>query len=108
MENEGLYEEYRIVIQQGGGKPYSLWTFKSFNECYAQLIELIQNQTKNVKKEYYVTNDFFKNEFQPFYNGITKYTIQKRKVNEWETYTKSKEEKAQKEKSNIISFRKIG
>lgn len=77
--------EYTIVIQKGKGRPYSLHTFDNFNACYCKLLEMIK--TPKVNMEYYVLNDFYKNEYIPFIDNITKYTIKVRNVSEWEIYS---------------------
>ena len=92
-------EEYRIVKQVGNSKPYSLYTFNNFNDCYLHLLKLIEMQQTEVNKKYYVTNTFFKNKYPPFIENIIKYTIEVRTVNKWKEY---KEQKAINKK--IIPF----
>lgn len=81
-------KEFRIVVQNGKAQPYSLWTFQTYEACYLKLIELINDKKKSVKNEYYVINDFWKNEFDPFYADITKYKVEVREVKEWQTFGK--------------------
>ena len=81
-----MVKEFRIVKQVGNSKPYSLYTFSNFNDCYVHLLELIQNQQRCVNKKYYVTNAFFKNKYPAFVDGIITYTIEVRKVEEWNKY----------------------
>lgn len=98
-------EEYRIVQQIGNSKPYSLYTFNNFNDCYLHLLNLIQIQQSSVRKKYYVTNSFFNNKYPPFLDGIVQYTIEVREVNEWKEY---KEEKVASKNLNkkVLPFRK--
>ena len=79
-------KEYRIVIQRGKGTPYSNWTFKTFEACYSKLLDLIEQQSTNVKKEYYVINNFYKNPYPAFLSDIVKYTIECREVTSWKVY----------------------
>ena len=95
-------QEFRIVVQNGSAKPYSLWTFSTFEACYSKLIAFIQYKSSQVKPEFYVLNDFYENKYPAFLNDITKYTIEHRVVNEWEKY--SKEEEKQKNDNKIIYF----
>lgn len=95
-------KEYRIVVQKGNCRPYSLWTFKTFDDCYIKLLELINLQSMNVKKEYYVINNFFDNQYVPFLNDITKYTIECREVTEWRKY--EKEKRHNKSTNKVISL----
>ena len=81
-------KEYTILIQNGNAKPFTLHTFNDFELCYCKLLEMIN--TDKVRKEYYVLNDFYKNEYVPFLNNITKYTIKVRDVSEWEIYSEKK------------------
>ncbi len=81
-------QEYTILIQNGQAKPYTLHVFNDFDTCYCKLLEMIH--TDKVKKEYYVINDFYQNEYVPFLPNLTKYTIKVRNVSEWQTYSKSK------------------
>lgn len=83
-------EEYRIVKQIGDSKPYSLYIFNNFNDCYMYLLKLIDIQQTSVNKKYYVTNSFFKNKYPPFINGIIRYTIEVREVDSWKEYKESK------------------
>ena len=62
-------KEYTIIIQHGKGKPFSLHTFNNFDLCYCKLLEMINTPKANM--EYYVVNDFFKNEYTPFIDNIT-------------------------------------
>lgn len=91
-------KEYRIIKQIGDSKPYSFRTFSSFEECYFELLRLIDLQKENVRKEYYVTNDFYNNEYPPFFKNITIFTIEERSVNSWKLYKQNKNNK-------IINFR---
>lgn len=81
-------KEFRIIKQIGDSKPYSFKTFSTFEECYIELLRLISLQEENVKKEYYVLNDFYNNQHPPFLKNIVKFKIEEREVNEWKTYTK--------------------
>ena len=103
MSKNDFKMEYRIVIQKGRAKPYTLWTFNTYEACYFKLIELIQDHNSKVQKEYYVTNEDFENEYPAFLADITKYTIQCRSVEEWEEY---RETRVHKNKSNVLMFRK--
>lgn len=78
-------KEYTIIVQYGSGKPFQLYTYNSFESCYCALLSIIN--TNRSKKEYYVINDFYKNEYTPFLKDITKYTIKVRDVTEWEIYS---------------------
>lgn len=95
--------EYRIVEQHKKGKEYSLWSFYSFNECYSKLLEMIENQKKCVSNKYYVCNDFYDNEYEPFFEDLTKFTIQVREVTNWKDY----KENTQQKNNNILFFHKI-
>ena len=77
-------QEFRILRQNGTGKPFSLWTFSSFEACYCQLLELIEDCSNCVCKDYYVFNDFYENEFFPSANY--KFKIECREVGKWRTY----------------------
>ncbi len=92
-------EEYRIIVQKGKGKPYSLWSFSNFNDCYMKLLEITSNHSNMVNKEFYVNNDFWNNKYQPFLPNITFYTVECRNVSKWETY----KEKS-KSKNKILPF----
>ena len=92
--------EFRLVVQNGDARPYSLWTFPNFEACYVKLIEIIQNKSTCVRPEYYVINEFYKNTYQPFLKDITKYTIECREVTEWVLYKKENEKN--NKKSNIV------
>ena len=83
MSKNDFKMEYRIVTQKGRAKPYSLWTFNTYEACYLKLMELIQQHNSMVQKEYYVTNENFENEYPAFLADITKYTIQCRSVEEY-------------------------
>lgn len=85
--------EFRIVTQHGNARPFSLWTFNSFEACYCKLYEFIQDKKTHVSPEYYVINDFYDNEYPPFLNDITKYKIECREVENWELYSKNKKKK---------------
>lgn len=91
-------EEYRIVVQNGSGKPYSVWTFDNFDSCYYKLLDMIRSQCTWSNKEYYVFNDFYNNEYPPFVNA-RKYTIEHRKVSDWKIY-KEKKQKNKNSNSN--------
>ena len=93
-------KEYTIIIQHGKGKPFSLHTFNNFDLCYCKLLEMIN--TPKVNMEYYVLNDFFKNEYTPFVDNITKYTIKVRNVSEWETYSQIKHSYNQERNLNNV------
>ena len=96
-------KEYTIIIQHGKGKPFSLHTFNNFDLCYCKLLEMIN--TPKVNMEYYVLNDFFKNEYTPFVDNITKYTIKVRNVSEWETYSQTKHSYNQElNRNNVINL----
>ena len=83
--------EYRIMRQNGTGKPFSLWTYSSFDACYYKLLELIENCSSRVCKDYYVFNDFYENEFFP--SATYKFKIEYREVGNWKSYTSEKKEK---------------
>ena len=93
-------KESTILLQNGNAKPYTLHVFHNFDSCYCKLLEMIN--TDKVQKEYYVLNDFYKNEYMPFLPNITKYTIQVRDVTEWEIY--STEKHSLKTTKKIINF----
>lgn len=84
-------QEYRIFRQNGTGKPFSLWTYNSFEACYCKLLELINNCSSCVHKDYYVFNDFYDNEFFP--SAYYKFKIECREVGKWKSYTLEKKEK---------------
>ncbi len=81
-------KEFTIVIQHGKARPFTLHSFDNFESCYGKLLEMIN--IDKVNKEYYVVNDFYKNEYVPFLHDITKYTVKVRNVSEWEVYSKEK------------------
>ena len=89
--------EYRLVIQNGNAKPYSLSTFDNFYDCYCQLLSMISMQSRWIHNEYYVLNDFYKNEYPPFLKDIRKYKIEVREVGTWRIYS-SKDKKRNNEK----------
>ena len=76
--------EYRIVIQHGQAKPYSLWSFNTYEACYFKLMEFINDRKHSARKEYFVENDFFENEYPAYIDGITRYRIEFRDVSKWE------------------------
>lgn len=84
---------FRIVTQHGTARPFSLWTFTSFDACYCKLLEFIQNKSEQSRPEYYVINDFYNNVYPPFLNDITKYKIECREVENWELYSKNKKKR---------------
>ena len=92
-------QEYRIIRQNGTGKPFSLWTYNSFETCYCKLLELIVDCSSCVHKDYYVFNDFYKNEFFP--SATYKFKVEYRQVGEWQTY---EEEKQQRKNNKIIKI----
>ena len=94
-------QEYTILIQKGKGHPYTLYTYNDFDVCYAKLLDMIN--TPKVNMEYYVLNDFYKNEYIPFIDNITKYTIKVRNVSEWETYSEKKHSHNLK-RNNVINL----
>lgn len=98
-------KEYRIVVQNGNAKPYSLWTFSSFDCCYVKLLEFIQDKSTQLRPEYYVINSFYKNKYPALLGTITTYKIECREVTEWNLYSKEVEEK--RENSKIIYFNKF-
>lgn len=89
-------KEYRIVKRVSGGMPYSVWKFKTFETCYFQLLRLISGHADSIRKEYYVTNEFFKNKYPPYLPNITVYTIEAREVDSWREF--KKEEKSENHK----------
>lgn len=92
-------KEYRIIKQHRNAKPYSLWTFNTFEACYLQLLTLIESTGNYFHRDYYVFNDFYKNEFTT--EASDKFRIEVRDVGEWETYS---EEKPQKSYNKIIKI----
>ena len=90
--------EYRIIKQIGNARSFTLWTFTDFNACYFKLIELINNQSLQVNKHYYVFNDIFDNQMDLTPDCI-KYWIETREVNEWVLYSQNS-----KHKNNIFRF----
>lgn len=96
--------EFRIVIQNGNARPYSLSTYPTFEACYSQLVQLIHDKSTQVRHEYYVLNDFYNNTYPPFLGDITKYKIEWREVAEWNIYKKENEQENNKKynKSNVI------
>ena len=93
--------EFRIIEQIGDSKPFSLWYFKTYEQCYLKLLELIDDCRDTVKKEYYVLNEFYKNEHPPFLSNIRKFKIECREVEEWFKY-----EPDVKAKNKVIPFRR--
>ena len=89
-------QEYRILRQNGTGKPFSLWTYSSFEACYCKLLELVDDCSSCVHKDYYVFNDFYENEFFPSANY--KFKIECREVGKWKSYSNEK---------NIKKYNKI-
>lgn len=96
--------EYRIVIQHGNARPYSLWTFKTYEACYLKLMEFISAKKDAVNDKYYVLNDFYENKHIPF-GDITKYKIEIRETTEWKILTEK--EKEIKNNNKIIYFGNI-
>ena len=95
-------KEFWLVIQHGNAKPYSLWTFSTFEGCYSKMLEFIFYKKKSVRPEYYVLNDFYKNEYQPFLADITKYKIEVRDVNDWKIL--HEKEKSSRNDNKIINL----
>lgn len=91
-------KEYRIIKQIGNARAFTLWTFTDFNACYFKLIELINNQSLQVNKNYYVFNDFFDNQMELTEDSI-KYWIETREVDNWVLYSQNA-----KHKNNVFRF----
>ena len=85
-------KEYRIIKQIRDALPFSLWTFNSFDACYAQLQVLIQSTGDYFHKDYYVFNDFYENEFTP--DAKVRFKIEVRDVGNWETYGEASAEES--------------
>lgn len=83
--------EYRVVVCHNNAKPFSLYTFNDFHDCYAELIRLISIKQNSAKPEYYVYNDFYENIYPPIINQLTTFKIECRKVSNWEMYTENKD-----------------
>ena len=83
--------EYRIIRQNGTGKPFSLWTFNSFEACYCKLIEMVNNCGNCFNRDYYVFNDFYENDYFP--SASFKFKVEFREVGEWKTYSTEKKHK---------------
>ena len=66
-------------------------------------IEIIEYKKTQIRPQYYVTNEFYKNEFPANFPNTTFYTIQVRDVNDWKEYNK----KDESDSNNIIPFKKI-
>ena len=94
-------EEYRLIIQKGECRPYSLWTFSTFDACYFKMLQMINEQQTHVRKEYFVINDFYNNIYPPFLAEITKYKIEYRNVGEWNVYSKKNKMEDKKKDSQI-------
>ena len=95
--------EFRIVEQIGEGTPFSLWSFKSYEQCYLKLIDLIHDCKTSVKKEYYVINEFYNNEYPPFLSDIRKFKIECREVDDWVIYNPDVKSN---NKNKIVQFRR--
>ena len=98
MENK---EEYTIYITTKTGMPYSLITFKTFQECLNSLDGMISLE-KERHRPYFVLNEFFENEY-PTYIGGKIFCIKKRTVTNWETLEEIPGTRTHK-KNNIIQF----
>lgn len=95
-------KEYRIMQQIGEGKPFFFFTYHDFNIAYLELLKLIKMHQDDIKKEYYVLNDFYDNKYPPFLPDIKKFWIEEREVDSWVMCTKDKQEK---KNSKIIKMR---
>ena len=98
-------KEYRIVTQHGNAKPYSLWSFKTYEACYLKLMEIIQSKKSSISNEYYVLNDFFENKYLPFGN-ITKYRIEVREITDWRILTEKEKENRNNKNNKILKKKK--
>lgn len=95
-------KEYRIIKQYKDAKPYSLWTLDSFEACYGQLLVLIENTADYFHRDYYVFNDFYKNECSP--SASNKFKIEVRDVGAWKTYEEKEKEDQYKNDNKIIKI----
>lgn len=98
--------EYRIVTQNGTGRPYSLTTYNNFTQCYAQLLALIAERQDDYTRGYYVLNDFYDNKYPPLFGEVTKYRIERREVEEWEMVSEENEASLQEPKKKKKSAKK--
>ena len=107
MLKNDFQKEYRIIRQHGKAKPYTLWTYNSFEACYQKLLELISTSGNRFGTDYYVYNDFFENEHTK--EATDKYMIECRDVGEWIRYSE-KENVNNNEyyQDNIIYLQKRG
>lgn len=97
-------KEYTILCIIDKGPPFTTRIFKSFQDAYNNLMEMIETEEKR-NRTYYVDNDFYENKYQI---GVHKkyFSIQERQITTW---TKYKEEKTtEKNKDNLVLFRKRG
>ena len=95
-------QEYTIKIKCNGGTPYFLYNYKSFNECYAHLIDMIILEEER-GRPYFVDNNFFNNKYKNCTN-LKYFKILVRDVSEWFDYD---ENNSKNEKNNIIYFNKF-
>ena len=63
-------QEFTIKVICNGGTPYFLHNYKTFNDAYVHLLDMISLEEER-GRQYYVDNSFFKNKYQ--YVGKLKY-----------------------------------
>lgn len=98
-------QEYTIKIICNGGTPYYLNNYKTFNDAYVHLLDMISLEEER-GRQYYVDNSFFKNKYQ--YVGKLKYfKIFVRDVSEWFDYDLYNQNLKNNFNSNIYYFNKF-
>ena len=94
-------QEFTIKVICNGGTPYFLHNYKTFNDAYVHLLDMISLEEER-GRQYYVDNSFFKNKYQ--YVGKLKYfKIFVRDVSEWFDYDFYNKENF-KNDTNLIYF----
>lgn len=93
-------KEYVLYCINNGGKPFLLLPHETFEECYNQLLNIV-NLEEERHRVYYVDNDFWNNKFPNNIQGSKYICLKEREVSEWKTYSKYG-----KKKNNIIYFPK--
>ena len=79
--------EYTMLVQEGTGCPYLATTYNSFDKVLVAIERIEKTHCYKWNREFYIDNDFYKNEQQRSITG-TYYKFLRRKVNDWEEFTK--------------------
>ena len=106
MEKENCKKEFCIYIKNGRGTPYIQASYRTFQDAFIALNNMIGLEEER-NRFYYVDNDFFDNKYPP--NMYGKYfSILERVVGEWKKYehqNTSSKSKTKRENGKILMFR---